>query len=192
MAQRKHKTSGELLLATAPFALVAVIAFLIARIVWAVVTPVGPFGEANGRAEPVSLAPLAAIDPFFRQAKADSSAVVTGLPLRLFGTRLDDVTGQSSAIIATPDGLQSSYVIGEAVMPGVKLASVARDGVTIDRGGVMEKLFLDQSVSAPIVTPPSSASAQSQALYPPAQPVSPPPAAPPLPTPIVQAPGVAP
>ena len=38
-------------------------------------------------------------------------------------------------------------------MPGVILKQVAFDGVTIERGGVLEQIFLDQSVVAPVVTP---------------------------------------
>lgn len=38
-------------------------------------------------------------------------------------------------------------------MPGVVLARVAFDNVTIERSGVAEQLFLDQSVAAPVVSP---------------------------------------
>lgn len=153
MAQNGYRTASKGLVTAVSLALLAGIALLLAKIFWILVTPVGPFGRQVQGLQPASLASLTAIDPFFRQAKPDAGSVVTGLPLKLFGTRLDDVTGLNSAIIATPDGLQSSYVVGETILPGVKLASVARDGVTIDRGGALERLFLDQSVPAPTPAP---------------------------------------
>ena len=192
MAQSGLKKIGDMAVRVATFALLAAIAFLLARIFWTLITPAGPVGGAAARQQSASLASLGAIDPFFRHAKPDTGSVVTGLPLKLFGTRIDDVTGLSSAIIATPDGLQSSYIVGESVMPGVKLASVGRDGVTIDRGGVVERLFLDQSVPAPGAAPTATLPLPLPlpAAYPPAQPVAPP--TPPAQAPIAQTPGVAP
>ena len=52
------------------------------------------------------------------------------------------------AIIALPDGTQTSVAVGEEVMPGVRLNAVRFDGVTILRGGAREQLFLDQSTPA--------------------------------------------
>lgn len=81
---------------------------------------------------------------------------MTSLPLKLFGLRINEGTGGGSAIIATPDGLQNSYAVGDTVQPGVFLKSVAFDHVVIDRGGQEERIFLDQSKGA---TAASSASA---------------------------------
>ncbi len=75
---------------------------------------------------------------------------VTNLSLRLFGTRLNAATGQGSAIIATPDAVQSSYASGDVIQPGVRLWSVALDHVVIDHNGAKESLFIDQSVAAPV------------------------------------------
>lgn len=123
----------------------------IARLLIALLTPQGPLGvPAQHQAQASTAATALRFDPFFRTASADlASGTVTGLPIKLFGTRVDFATGQGSAIIATPDGVQSSYVVGEVVMPGAKLTRVARDHVEIDRGGTRERLFLDQSVPAP-------------------------------------------
>lgn len=44
-------------------------------------------------------------------------------------------------------------------MPGVVLTRVAFDNVTIERSGVAEQIFLDQSVAAPVVSPPVSGDA---------------------------------
>ncbi len=135
------------------FSLIALLAVQGARLIWAAVAPVGPVGEwkaasATGVGGDESL--LARFDPFFRGGAASGPAVVTSLAIKLFGVRVDQAMGRGSAIIATPDGVQSSYAVGDEIMPGVKLKAVTIEGVTIDRGGVDEQVFLDQSVAAPV------------------------------------------
>jgi len=176
-------SAGELLL----LVLVAVQA---ARLFWAVLTPLGPVGEyrALNTAIPLqqSVGTLTSFDPFFRQTAAAAAAptMVTALDIRLYGTREDRATGRGSAIIATPDGRQTSFMVGEEIMPGVILTAVAFDHVTITRGGAAEQLFLDQS-PAPAGPPgPGVPSApQNPAMMTPPQPVpvvrAPPPQAPP-------------
>lgn len=122
-----------------------------ARLFWAVVTPHGPVGDWRPVvAGTVQVDP--SFDPFFRLASGNETSVITALSLKLFGVRLDEATGRGSAIIATPDGVQSSFGIGEAVMPGVILKSVALDYAVLDRGGAEEKLFIDQSVPAAVAS----------------------------------------
>jgi general secretion pathway protein C len=120
-----------------------------ARLCWAIVEPLGPVGAwqpvaaLSGPVDP-------AFDPFFRASANSGATTVTGLPLKLFGVRIDVATGRNSAIIATPDGVQSSIGLGEEVMPGVTLKTVLADHIVLDRGGAEEQLFLDQSVPAPL------------------------------------------
>ncbi len=130
--------------------LLAGLAVQCARLVWAILTPVGPLGDwrpaqPGGVGAPTAI--LRTFDPFFRSSGGDAAApaVVTSLQLVLFGTRLDEANGGGSAIIAGPDGVQQSVSVGDEVMPGVRLKGVAFDHVTIDRGGVAEDLFIDQS-----------------------------------------------
>ncbi len=130
----------------------------VSRVALAALTPAGPLGQP-GPAGSSSVANKVAqqFDPFFRAEAAQAgSATVTGLPLKLFGTRQDFATGRGSAIIATPDGVQSSFAVGEAVMPGAKLVTVAGDYVEIERGGSRERLSLDQSVPAPTAAVPAA------------------------------------
>jgi general secretion pathway protein C len=135
----------------------ALVAVQAARLIWVLVTPAGPVGAPPTPASKGN-GSIGGFDPFFRlQAPATSNAV-TSLPLKLFGTRRDSATGQGFAIIASLDGVQSSFAVGETIMPGVKLSGVGSDEVTIDRGGVQEKLFLDQSVPAPVAAPSASMS----------------------------------
>jgi general secretion pathway protein C len=142
----------------AEIALLSLLAVQCARLAWAVVTPVSPIGEWKipavlGGSLPASLA-LGDFDPFFRlQAASPATVVVTSLAVKLFGVRVDRASGRDSAILSTPDGVQSSYAVGDEIMPGVRLAGVREDGVTLDRGGQREQLFLDQSIPAANATP---------------------------------------
>lgn len=137
--------------------LLTLLAVQLARLVWASVTPVGPLGAwrssaALGSASPPSLR-LGGFDPFFRLGGSAPAAAVTSLAIQLFGVRVNEATGGGSAILSTPDGVQSSYAVGDEIMPGVVLAAVRDDGVLIRRGGVEEQIFLDQSVPATNATP---------------------------------------
>ena len=122
--------------AVVELALLALIAAQCARLAWALATPVGPVGDWRGREPAIPAATaLAAADPFFRNAGQAGPAVVTALDLRLYGVREDRATGRGSAIIQTPDGRQSSFAVGDEIMPGVTLAAVGFDNVTISRNG---------------------------------------------------------
>ena len=93
---------------------------------------------------------LSALLPVLLSLAAASAApvVVTSLAVQLFGVRVDRASGRDGAILSTPDGVQGSYAVGDEIMPGVRLAAVREDGVTLSRNGVREQLFLDQSVPA--------------------------------------------
>jgi general secretion pathway protein C len=157
----------KLLITLLKLLLVAGLAFQCARLFWIIVTPVGPVGNLAGEQSRTNFS-FGSIDPFFRSQSANASAgTVTALALRLFGTRLNSATGQGSAIIATPDGVQSSYASGDIIQPGVKLWAVDLDHVVIEQGGRKESLFIDQSVAAPVAQvssapPPSNAAAGAQ------------------------------
>ncbi|MCG2842739.1 hypothetical protein L6Q21_17320 [Sandaracinobacter sp. RS1-74] len=87
---------------------------------------------------------LARFDPFFPvRADSGSGLPVTALPLSLHGVRSDSATGRGSAIIASGDGEQKVYAVGETVTDGVTLAAIAADHVVLDRGGTREALWLD-------------------------------------------------
>jgi general secretion pathway protein C len=115
---------------------------LLARAVWRAIIPAGPLGIPPAPAGPPPV--LAAIDPFF-PAGGSETAAVSALALVLMGTRVDAASGRGAAIIATPDGQQGSFSVGDEVMPGVRLAAVTFESVLLDRGGRRETLYLDQS-----------------------------------------------
>jgi general secretion pathway protein C len=131
--------------------LVLVLMAQLVRLFWVLTVPVGPLGDWRaGVAQSIPPAErtalFAAFDPFFRSSSDTSGAgAVTTLDLTLFGVNLNEASGGGSAILAGADGVQSSFAVGDEVMPGVKLAGVAFDHVLLDRGGVRESLFLDQS-----------------------------------------------
>jgi general secretion pathway protein C len=152
--------------------LLAVLAVQCARLFWVLATPVGPLGAWQPARAEFSGSPAAILqgfDPFFRLSGGDGKPVaVTSLQLTLFGTRMNDATGGGSAIIAGPDGVQQSFGVGDEISSGVKLKAVSFDHVTIDRGGAVEDLFIDQSGAvAPVAPLPVAA---GPALLPPAQP----------------------
>ncbi len=157
-ARFARRFSSKLPYQIAEFAMIAIVALVAARLIWIAIAPMGPVGAWQGPSQSgvrsdESL--LTRFDPFFRNGTAGTAAtaVVTNLPIKLFGVRVDQAIGRGSAIIATPDGIQASYAVGDEIMPGVKLKAVTFEGVTIDRGGVDEQVFLDQSVAAAIAQP---------------------------------------
>jgi general secretion pathway protein C len=122
----------------------AIAGLLLARAMWLAVAPAGPLGNplAPATAPPV----LAAIDPFFPAGEGGGDAV-SALDLVLVGTRVDAASGRGAAIIATPDGQQGSFAVGDEVMPGVRLAGVTFESVLLARGGRRETLYIDQSAA---------------------------------------------
>lgn len=146
-------------------ALLSLLAIQCARLVWTIATPVGPVGDWKAGGGPAAPAGLpGSFDPFFRLSAAGGPVTVTSLNLKLHGVRQDQASGRGSAIIATPDGQQRSFAVGEEVVPGVTLAEVGFDSVTLSRGGAAEQLFMDQSPEAAVVAP---AAASAPALPPP-------------------------
>ena len=134
------------------------LAIALARLVWTVVTPVGPFGDWRPREAMVlpadaRMALFARFDPFYRTVADEGAQPVTSLSLALFGVRINEATGLGSAIIATPDGVQSSYAVGDEITGGVTLKAVAIDHVVLAKSGADELLYLDQSEPAPVVAP---------------------------------------
>jgi len=161
--------------------LLSLLAIQCARLVWTLVTPLGPVGDwkagsALRQVAPGSSAVLGSFDPFFRLSGGNGApVVVTSLNLKLFGVREDRASGRGSAIIGTPDGQQRSFAVGDEIVPGVRLTAVGPDNVTVSRGGTAEQLFLDQSTPATVVAPPSTASPMPAPPPPEVAPPPPPP-----------------
>lgn len=134
-------------------AMIGVVAATALGLVWALAAPVARNDAASSAPARFDASPsaFAAFDPFFRlNLGAGGPGVVTSLNLTLHGVRADSVSGRGSAIIGLPDGVQNSYAVGDEILPGAVLATVAFDSVTILRDGARETLYLDQSVGAPV------------------------------------------
>jgi general secretion pathway protein C len=151
-------------LAWLEIALLIGLAAALATLAWVIVTPVGPFGDWRPRHVAVLSADaqralFARFDPFYRTTDdAGGTQAVTTLSLKLFGVRINEATGLGSAIIETPDGVQSSYAVGDEITGGVTLKAVTIDHVVLDKGGADEMLYIDQSEPAPVATPDARAS----------------------------------
>lgn len=161
MAPDRLYTLGEILL-------LAILVWQVARLIWTIVTPVDPVGNWRPAGAPNAAMAGAlsdGFDPFFRMsAGGASAAIVTDLNLTLHGIRADQATGRGSAIVGLPDGSQASFAVGEEIMPGVTLAAVGFDSITIRRGGKDEMLYIDQSLPAPTAAPPAMPGATAQAM----------------------------
>lgn len=146
--------------------LLALIAVQLARLIWTVLTPIGPYGDWRPR-QAVTGSPemrkalFSSFDPFFHITGQGGGQVTTSLDLKLFGTRINEGSGGGSAIIATPDQMQESYVPGDEILPRVILKSVSFDHVVIDRGGREEILLIDQSATASSVQHDGAVATQS-------------------------------
>ncbi len=148
-----------------PWLLAACVVLLLVqsvRLVWTVITPIGPIGAwrpVSALVMPVAerAGLLSAFDPFFRTDAPTEKAKVTAMNLTLFGTTVNQATGGGSAIIAGEDGVQSSYAVGDDIVAGVTLFAVAPDHVVIQNGGAKERLYLDQSIPAETVAADGSA-----------------------------------
>ncbi len=150
----------------AEIVLLALLAVQVARLFWVIVTPISPVGD--WRPSEPALAGSAydivtGFDPFYRLSGEQDPGTVTSLQLTLFGTRIDEATGRGSAIIAGPDKIQQSVAVGDEVVPGARLKSVAFDHVTIARGAVDESLYLDQSGAAPTPVGPAGGATGAEA-----------------------------
>lgn len=138
-----------------------------AHLLWTILTPVGAFGDwkvasAQEFDPTADMAVLARFDPFNRGSGGAATNVVTALPLKLFGISLNTASGRGSAIVEV-ESVQSSFAVGDEVMAGVVLKSVAFDHIVLTRGGAEELLYVDQSTPAetasPDAAPPDAAAA---------------------------------
>lgn len=149
--------------------LLALVAIQGARLLWTIVTPAGPLGDWR-QAMPRQLAPavqtslLSSFDPFNRAvAPVQGQAAALPSDLQLFGTLAGP---NGSAIIGKAGGEQQSYVIGEEVAPGIKLAAVMFDRVVLDSNGQRSELLmpLPEGITALAAGPGAPSSAATQAF----------------------------
>ena len=163
--------------ALAKAVILALVAVQLARLVWALVSPLGPVGTwVPAGPQPLSpgaqVALLTSYDPFAGVRPAAPQAGLADVSgYKLFGTRMAVGGMPASAIIAGPDGVQASFNAGEQVAPGVRLATVTFDYVTLSTGSGQEaRLAMDDpatqgtsGAAAPVAASASSPSPQAGA-----------------------------
>ena len=151
--------------------LLALVAIQAARLVWTILTPLGPVGRWLPPAPPTipasaQLALLSTFDPFAaQQAQAGAATPAPAVSgLTLFGTRMSLGGAPGSAIIAGADGIQNSYAVGDEVAPGVRLLSVGFDFVMLGGKGSEQRLAMEGADPPADEAAPASAPAGAAAL----------------------------
>lgn len=153
---RWYERHGRRLPSAAVLLLVLLLGHLLARLLWAL----WPIPDA-GRWRPAQLAAApgaqravdiqAAIDAHLfgdYRASADpngaASAPETRLSLSLLGILSNSVPERSRALIASSDGAEKPFAIGDDVISGVSLQAIFADRVVLSRGGTLETLRLNK------------------------------------------------
>lgn len=151
---------------------------LLARFAWLIAAP-GDGASALHQLPAVSgaagsqssLALLTQTDPFRASAVEPSQiAVPTSLNLKIAGLRWSDgAAGSSSAVLILPDNTQKRFSIGEQIVSGAVLETVAADRVFLRFNGQLQELLLNDP-NKPLFSgsrsSPNAASAVGQAAPP--------------------------
>lgn len=125
---------------------------LLARFAWLIAAPgdgASPLQQipavSGAAGNQTSLALLTQTDPF-RPSAADPSqiAVPTSLNLKIAGLRWSDgADSASSAVLILPDNTQKRFSIGEQIVSGAILETVAADRVFLRFNGQLQELLLN-------------------------------------------------
>lgn len=139
-------------------AAVAVLAVLCARLIWLFLAPSGAVSGLSY--SPVSPRPVQNARPVIKAdlsvlSRENAFGVASGtmagdvpdapetkLNFRLVGLRAVTGEGQGSATIVTPDGKQARFVVGDQVIPNVKIEQILADRVVLNHNGTQESLLL--------------------------------------------------
>ena len=132
------------------YAYIALLGFLLVRLVWAATTPIVPPALPDARAAPgidADLSVFGRFDPFGAAGPADvpaeqsyAGAAETTLDLRLVGVTIGN--GIKTATIEVPSGEQESILVGEEIVGGVSLRDVLPNQAILNRNGLTETLTL--------------------------------------------------
>lgn len=160
---------------------------LLARFAWLIAAP-GDGASALHQIPAISGAPgnqsslalLTQTDPFRASAAEPSQiAVPTSLNLKIAGLRWSDgAAGTSSAVLVLPDNTQKRFSIGEQIVSGAVLETVAADRVFLRFNGQLQELLLNDP-DKPLFAGSSSSSSAASVSIQPAQPAPPTSSAPP-------------
>ncbi|MBB5880566.1 general secretion pathway protein C [Xanthomonas arboricola] len=130
--------------------LLALLALQCARVLWVVITPIGPLGTAQVATPAQAELPALRRDVFHRSVpEASSDGIV------LHGVRAGGM--QAAAFLSSGDGRQGAYRIGDVVVPGVVVQAIASDHVLLRTGGGVRRLALVESTASSAATSPAAA-----------------------------------
>ncbi|MFT4045403.1 MAG: type II secretion system protein GspC [Solimonas sp.] len=148
---RLYERHGRRLPPAVTLLLIAIIAYLTAQLVWALMpVPESARWQApalapasNARHEP-SIATLADAHLFgaYRPGGAPADAPDTRLSLTLLGILAATTERDSRALIGGGDGDEKPYAVGDDVVRGVSLQAIFPDRVVLSRNGRLETLRL--------------------------------------------------
>lgn len=148
---------------------------LLARFAWLIAAPADGAGAAQ-RLTSVSvaseanssLALLTQSDPF-RSGTAEASqlAVPTSLNLKIAGLRWSEGGAESSsAVLILPDNTQKRFSVGDQIISGAVLETVATDRVFLRLNGQLQELLLNDPNKPLFANTPSSTSAYGASIQP--------------------------
>lgn len=130
--------------------LLALLALQCARVVWVMITPIGPLGTAQVATSAQAELPALRRDVFYRSvAEANSDGIV------LHGVRAGGA--QAAAFLSSGDGRQGAYRIGDGVVAGVTVQAIASDHVLLRTGSGVRRLALVESTASAAATSPATA-----------------------------------
>lgn len=140
--------------------LLALLALQCARVVWVVITPIGPWGTAQVATPAHAELPALRRDVFYRSVpEASSDGIV------LHGVRAGG--GQAAAFLSSGDGRQGAYRVGDGVVPGVVVQAIASDHVLLRAGrGVRRLSLVETTASSSATSPAMTATAATGAAAP--------------------------
>ncbi|MCC8556384.1 type II secretion system protein N [Xanthomonas hortorum] len=137
--------------------LLAVLALQCARLLWVVITPIGPLG--TGQVATVADADVPALrrDVFYRSVPESNSDGIVLHGVRAGGT-------QAAAFLSNGDGKQGAYRVGDAVVPGLVVQAIANDHVLLRASnGVRRLALVESTASSSSASPAASATTATSA-----------------------------
>lgn len=144
---------------------------LLARFAWVLIAPGGEApalqsqqlsAAATAMPPQPTLAVLTETNPFEGANNGALNAVPTSLNLKIAGLRWSDgQAGSSSAILVLPDNTQKRIEVGEQIVSGAILESVAADRVFLRFNGQLQELLLNDP-NKPLFASSSASATTSQ------------------------------
>ncbi|MBV6687769.1 PDZ domain-containing protein [Xanthomonas euvesicatoria pv. physalidis] len=162
--QRAWPSLNSLLLAPGVRTVVAccVVALLVlqgVRLLWLVLTPIGPLGTAQrGRVTTLDVSALRR-DVFHRNASDTNRDGMVLHGVRAGGT-------QAAAYLSGSDGRQGVYRVGDTVAPGVVVQAIAAEQVLLRAGASVRRIALGEASAAGASLRPAATSATAPTVAP--------------------------